>query len=250
MERNDGWVRNRSGFRTTLALVVVASGLAATAHAQPNKIGTVLGIPADALSSFRIANQMTGTDGYGHPVPPNEVTLLHVSPGSGLTGPTIATVSITQQGSGLKAWRVYFPLQSDGTLSPLYQQINGRDVFTNPRFLRVGAGGVVQMDVRQDYPGDMDLEQTRFLLLPMNTLYLLEAANPKATLTPVHLQRMPYNAWGTWVLLVAVDAENARQLKIPEEMISQLRVLNSNVIVGSGTLAGDGNSRLATVVVR
>lgn len=249
MHVNQGFGRTRSRWMTITALCGLVCGLAATAHAEPNKVGTVLGVPVDDLQRFRIANQTTGSDIYGHPVPPNDVTVLHVCPGSGLAGPTIATVSITQKGSGQKAWRVFFPLQSDGTFSPLYQQINGRDFFTNPRILTVG-GGVVQVDVRQEYPGDMNLDQTRFLLVPVNTFYRLEVENPKANLEPVHLQRMPYNAWGTWVQLVAIDAESARQLKIPEDMIGQIRVLNSNVIVGSGTLAGEGGSRLATVIVR
>jgi len=250
MHVNQGFGRTRSRWMPLVALCGMVCGLAATAHAQPMRIGTVLGVPVEDLTAFRLANDTAGSDIYGQRVPPNDVTLLHVSPGSGLTGPTIATVSITQRGSGLKAWRVFFPLQSDGTISPLYQQINGRDVFTNAQIIRGSNGAVAQVDVRQEHTGNFELDQMRFLLLPANTFYRLEAENPRANLVTVHLQRMPYNSWGTWVQLVAIDSESARELKIPEDMISQIRVLNSNVIVGSGTLAGANGSRLATVVVR
>lgn len=235
---------------TMTALCSIVLGLGAAAQADSLQIGTVLGIPVGAVQSFRLANQTMGLDIYGGRVPPNDVTVLHICPGSGLLGPNIATVSITQKGSGLKAWRVYFPLQSDGTLSPIYQQINGGDVFTNPRVLRAGSGGVVQVDVRQADTGNFELDRARFMLIPTSTLYRLQAENPKATLVPVHLQRMPYNSWGTWVQLVAVDLNSARGLKIPEEMIVQIRVLNSNVTVGTDARSTDGSRRLATVIVR
>jgi len=224
-----------------MTMAVVCGMLCAlAANAQAHTIGTVLGVPADDLQNFRLANTTTGADTYGQRVPPNDVTVLHICPGSGLLGPAIVTVSITQRGSGLKAWRAFFPLRADGTISPLYQQINGSDVFTNPRILRTGNDGVVQMDVRQEYSGNMELDQTRFLLLPVNSLYWLQTENPKARIEPVHLQRMPYNGWGTWVQLVAIDAQSARELKIPKTpatLLGEISVLNSNVTVGFGNLA-------------
>jgi hypothetical protein len=222
---------------TMAAVCGIVCSLAASAQART--IGTVLGVPADDLLNFRQANTTTGADLYGQTVPPNDVTVLHITPGSGMLGPAIVTVSITQRGSGLKAWRVFFPVRADGTISPNYQLINSGDVFTNPRFLRTGNGGVMQMDVRQEYPGNMDLDQTRFLLLPVNSLYWLQTENPKARIEPVHLQRMPYG-WGTWVQLVAIDAQSARELKIPKTpatLLGEISVLNSNVTVGFGNLA-------------
>jgi hypothetical protein len=214
----------------------MAWGLAATAQAQTLKIGAVLGVPANDLEAFRRANDRSGVDLFGQLVPANDVTVLHIAAG-GLVGPTIATVSITERGSRAKAWRVFFPLREDGTISPLYQHINGSDLFSNPRILGSGNPPVAQMDLRQADTGDLDLEQTRFMLIPVSTFHRLEAENPRAKMSVVHVQRMGISPWDRWVLLVAIDAEHARELKLPGDLATAIQALNSNLSLGPGNLA-------------
>jgi hypothetical protein len=212
-------------------------GAAASAFAD-TRIGTVLGVPLAELDSFRRANTTTGSGFYGETVPPNSVSVLHVSSlaGAPING-AVATVSINRVDTGDKAWRVYFPRREDGTISPLYQYINAGDAFTNPRSLITGAGAVIQMDVRQESAGDFFIDGVRFLLLPESFWSNLEIENPNASFTIVHRQLMTSNFGAFWVQLVAIDAEHARELKVPKGMESTVEMLNSNLTIGYGNLA-------------
>jgi hypothetical protein len=208
--------------------------LTAAAHATPNKVGTVLGVPASDLESFRLANATSGVDAFGQRVPANDVTVLHVASG-------IATVSVTIKGSGLKAWRVYFPAGPDGTVSPAYPQINPNDFFTNARLI---GSSVVQMDVRQKDTGNLELDHTRFLIVPAGaTVYQLEFANPKAKITRIHPQ------WADMpVELIGIDWGSAGSLKVPSgELARQIQALNSNVSIDFGHEDDLTDTHLASV---
>jgi hypothetical protein len=214
--------------------------LAATpAQAQGPKLGTVLGIPLNELAAFRQANTISGTGFYGERIPANDVAVLHISAAAGAPiNSAVATVSITQQGTDLKAWRVYFPQNGNGSIPPLYQYINARDSFTNPRSLTTSVGGVVQMDVRQEDTGNSELESVRFLLLPRSAYGSLESENPGARFTVVHNQVMTNNFGPFWTQLVAIDLDSARGLTIPTSMTSAIQALNGNLSVGPGNQAG------------
>lgn len=213
--------------------------LCAPVSAHADTIGTVLGVPLTELEAFRRANTAIGTDAFGGTVPANEVSVLHVS--SVARAPinsAVATVSITQVGSGLKAWRVYFPRELDGTISPLYRYINANDVFTNPRTVRAGGGSLaVQMDVRQEHPGNFDLEGVRFMLLPIHAYARIQTENPNARIHVVHTQQTSNGFTSFMVQLVAVDIDHARELKIPKEMTATIQLLNSNLALTTGNLA-------------
>src|SRR5688500_2727234 len=145
--------RSRAGWLTALSLCGVLCASTA-AQAQPLRIGTVLGVPVNQLEAFRRANTSIGRGVGGDLVVPNEVTVLHLSAVAGEPIHTaIATVSITRSDNGQKAWRVFFPQNPDGSISPLYRLINAGDIFTNPRNLVTSAGAVLQMDVRQPDTG-------------------------------------------------------------------------------------------------
>jgi hypothetical protein len=217
--------------------------LTATAYAQFPKIGTVLGVPLADLDNFRRANTATGVDPLGQRVPPNDVTLLHVSPEAGPPFNTaIATVSVTSSVTGETTWRVFFPLRGDGTLSPLYEQINASELFANPRIIHTDTMDVVQMDVYQrdlvrgDTSG-LNLEAIRYLLVPDAGMDRLQTENPLAQITSVHLQRMPLGSQLLWVRLVAIDLRSASRLVLPGDLASTILALNSNVTLTSGNRA-------------
>jgi hypothetical protein len=218
--------------------------LTTTAQAQNGRIGTVLGVRLGELPSFRLANSVRGVDAFGNVVQPNDVTVLHVSAVAGAPiNSAIATVSVTQRFTGLKAWRVYFPRVGNG-ISPYYQYINGGDSFTNPRFFN--NVGVVQVDVRQPNTGSFLVENARFLLIPIHRIISLQRENPGATFEVVHAQRMASSFGSFWVQLVAVDESTATRLRVPTDLAVAIRVLNSNISVGPGNLA----SGTAIAVVR
>jgi hypothetical protein len=227
---------NRSGAGWIAALTLCGAlwSAAAPAQAQSGKIGTVLGVPLSDLESFRLANSVRGVDSFGQAVQPNDVTVLHISSdaGSPING-AVATVSITRQGTGLKAWRVYFPQSAGGGISPLYQYINAGDSFTNPRVV----GGVVQMDVRQPNTGDFTVEDARFMLIPIHRVISLERENPGVQFAVVHAQQMASNFGPLGVQLIAVEESSAARLKLPSDLTSTLQALNSNINVGPGNLA-------------
>jgi hypothetical protein len=223
---------------TVLTLCGALCSAVTTAHAQEPRIGTVLGIPVTELDAFRQANRVSGVGFYGERIPANDVAVLHVSAVAGAPiNSAIATVSITQQGSGLKAWRVYFPLRGDGSISPLYRYINARDSFTNPRSLSTSVGGVLQVDVRQEHTGSFDPESVRFVLLPRSAYASLQTENSGARFSVVHNQVMTNNFGPFWAQLVAIDLDHTRRLKIPGSLVSTVQALNSNLSIGPGNLA-------------
>jgi len=224
---------------TVLTVCGALWGAVAPAYAASGKIGTVLGIPLSELEAFRRANTIIGSGFYGERVPANDVAVLHISAVAGAPiNQAVATVSITQQGSELKAWRVYFPERTDNAISPLYQYINARDVFTNPRSLITNVGRVVQMDVRQENTGSFELDSVRFLLLPASAYGTLAVENPNARFQVVHSQVMTSNFGPFWTQLVAIDLDHARELMVPSSMTSMIQALNSNLNIGPGNLAG------------
>jgi hypothetical protein len=79
----------------------------------------------------------------------------------------------------------------------------------------------------------VELESVRFLLVPANSgAFRLEAANPQARISRIHLQRMPIGSQYLWVELVAVDRQTAGRLKVPTGgLAAQLRALNSNLSI-------------------
>lgn len=224
-----------------VTLCTMLGGLAASARADSIKVGTVLAVPLNELENFRLANSRTGRDFSGSLVPANDVTVLHVAPGGGPFNTSIVTVSLTQKGSGLKSWRVFFPIRADSTISPLYQQMNARDSFSNVRIINNGISTVAQVDVRQKDTGNVELENTRFMLLPLNAVFRLAVENPTARLSPVHVQYITIGSRSMWTELVGIDAGHARELKIPKEMTAEVEVLNSNITITPGNLASTDN---------
>jgi hypothetical protein len=206
----------------------VLCAVATAAHAQSPKIGTVLAVPTSDLALFRLANASLGVDSLGQRVPANDVTVLHTS------GP-VTTVSLTVRGTNQKAWRVFFPKATDGTLPGIYRGLNANDFITNPR--TVGSN-FVQMDVRQPDTGNVELESVRFLLVPSDSgVFALQFANPQARFSRIHLQKMPTGSGFTWVELVGIDQDSAEHLKFPTgDLARQIQALNSNVSIDFSSL--------------
>jgi hypothetical protein len=227
--------RYRTSWIQLATLCGLFCALTPAAHAQPARIGTVLGIPISDLESFRLANAASGVNSLCEVQRPNEITVLHVSPAAGSPLNTvIATVSITTADSGQKAWRVCFPMHGGGTISPLYNQINANDFFLNPRILDGGNMAAVQVDVRQSSIRELELERARFLLVPATAVRRLESENPAARIAPLHLQRMAVGSQLLWVQLVAIDGASANELRLPSDLASEIQALNTNLTVTSG----------------
>jgi hypothetical protein len=242
--------RTRANWMTVVTLGGMLWGLAAPLHAQEQKIGTVLGVPLAELDRFEEANASPGLDRSGRLVPSNTVRILHVSPVAGSPFNTaIATVSVTLTEGGAKAQQVYFPLQANGGISPLYAQINAYDSFLNAEIVTLGGRAVLQVDVHQDDPRNLDLSRTRFILVPADRVGSLEVTNPSVKFTSVHRQRISLGDNLLWVDLVAIDEGDASNILIPSvDLADAMLALNSNIVVQNST--GSSFYQVTTVAVR
>jgi hypothetical protein len=241
--------RTRAHWMALATLCGALWGPTPSAHGQNDRIGTVLGVPAADLDRFEEVNASPGVDRLGRLLLPNTVRLLHLSPRAGDPfGTEIATVSITVQGSGEKATSVYFPLDTNGGLSPLYMQINASDSFLNPTIVRAGNRAALRVAISQSDLPDLDLGRTHFLLVPADRVGSLEVTNPSVKFTGVHLQRTAIDGGPLWVELVAIDESNTSAIKIPSADLAQaIMALNSNVVVQSA--AGSSFYEITTISV-
>jgi hypothetical protein len=235
---------------TTLALLCGAMlTMTAAAPAQAQTIGKVIGVPADDLANFQQVNASPGVDQFGQPLPPNDVTVLNTSPVVGDPFNTaIVTVSITDPASGQGASQIYFPIDANGEVSPLYALINANDSFANSLLINTGDTPVLLVNVGQSDTGNLDLTRTRFLLVPADRVGSLEVTNPSVEFTTVHIQQTSVNSQILAVALVGIDVNDAGNIQVPSQALADLvQALNSNVVVQN--VAGSSLFAITTISV-
>lgn len=240
---------NGARWMTLVALCGAMLALTAAAPAQAQTIGTVIGVPAGDLANFEQVNASPGLDQFGQPLPPNDVTLLNTSPVAGDPFDTaIATVSVTDQATGQRATQVYFPVDENGDVSPLYALINPNDSFANSLLVNTGNTPVLLVNVVQPDTGNLDLTRTRFLLVPADRVGSLEVTNPSVKFTTVHIQQTSVNGQLLTVALVAIDVNDAGSILVPSQALADLiQALNSNVVVQDVT--GSSFFAITTITV-
>lgn len=241
--------RTRAQWMTFVMLGGMLWGLTAPAHAQAQPIGIVLGVPATDLDRFQQANASPGVDNGFQPLPPNNVQVLHVSKTLGEPFNTeIATVSVTSQATGQRPQFVFFPVDENGGLSPLYQQINASDNFLDPTIIGQGSEAVVQVGINQSDVPNLDLESARFLLVPADRVGSIEVTNPSVDFTVLHQQQAVVNGQILPVALLAVDVGETSTIQIPSGDLAQaILALNSNLAVQG--LTGSSVFDITTILV-
>lgn len=225
--------RTRAHWMTLMALCGAFGGLTAAAHAQ-DKLGTVIGVPVSELSRFDQVNSFPSRTG-SLSVTASNVRVLHTSPFMG--GPfnaAIATVSINLKTNGDPARQVFFPIDSNGSVSPLFALINASDVFSSPRVIGTGTSAALQVDVQQSDAAKLDFSRTRFMMVPSDRVGSLEVTNPGVKITSIHLQRASLGGIPIWVQLVAIDDCCSSNVKVPTtDLMNAILALNSNVTVNA-----------------
>jgi hypothetical protein len=240
---------NRAGWMTLALLCGAMLALTAAAPAQAQAIGTVIGVPADDLANFQQVNASPGVDQFGVQLPPNDVTELNTSPVAGEPFNTaIVTVSITDQATGQAAAQIYFPVDENGAVSPLYALINTNNSFANSLLINTGNTPVLLVNVGQSNTANLDLTRTRFLLVPADRVGSLEVTNPSVNFTTVHIQQTSVNGQLLTVALVGIDVNDAGSIQVPSQDLADLiQALNSNVVVQS--VAGSSFFAITTISV-
>jgi hypothetical protein len=221
--------RTRAHWMTLMVLCGTLGGLPAAAHAD-DKIGTVIGVPVSELSRFDQVNAFPSRTG-SLSVAASNVRVLHTSPFMG--GPfnaAIATVSINLKSNGDPARQVFFPIDSNGSVSPLFALINASDVFSNPQVNGTGTSAALQVDVLQSDAAKLDFSRTRFMMVPSDRVGSLEVTNPGVKFKSIHLQRASLGGNLLWVQLVAIDDCCSSNIQIPTvDLLNTIMALNSNV---------------------
>jgi hypothetical protein len=230
--------RTRPHWTALVMLCGALGGLSAAAQADETKLYTVIGVPLSELSSFEQANISPGFDGQLQ-APANTLRTLHVSG-------DVATVSITRKDDPEK-WTlhtVYFPINPTGSIPPLFQEINPFDSFSNGRVI----GSVIQVEVSQADPGQLDLSRARFMLAPNDQVRTLQLMNSRVNFKAVHVQRATTSMEVLPAVLLAIDKDDARGIQIPNEpLASTILALNSNVSVQQ--VQGQGFYQITTIAV-
>jgi hypothetical protein len=240
---------NRAGWTTLALLCGAILALTAAAPAQAQTIGTVIGVPADDLANFQQVNASPGVDQFGVQLPPNDVTVLNTSPVAGEPfNMAIVTVSITDQATGQPATQIYFPVDENGVVSPLYALINTNNSFANSLLINTGDTPVLLVNVGLSNTANLDLTRTRFLLVPADRVGSLEVTNPSVNFATVHIQQTSVNGQLLTVALVGIDVNDAGSIQVPSQDLADLiQALNSNVIVQS--VAGSSFFAITTITV-
>lgn len=187
---------------TTLTLCGALLGVAVSARAADQPLGTVIGVPNWELEAFRRTNAVYG----------NNVTVLHVVPEYNTPITDISSVSVTRSDTRGPAGTLYFPTygnKPDGTtidMSRMIRQINAYDSFSPSFLIGEGHTAIVRVDVLQSATGSFDPTRTRFLMLPGENLDEIRAANAGDKIRVVHRQRSQIGGGDREIVLVAIEA--------------------------------------------
>jgi hypothetical protein len=187
---------------TTLTLCGTLLGVAATAQAADQQLGTVIGVSNWELEAFRRVNAIYG----------NNVTVLHVVPEFNTPTLDISSVSVTRRDTGGPAGTIYFPTyghKRDGVsldITPTLRQINAFDSLSPAFIIGEGHTAIAQVEVLQSATGSYDPVTTRFLMLPAENLDEIRATNPLGKVRVVHRQRSQIGGGNREIVLVAVEA--------------------------------------------
>jgi hypothetical protein len=226
--------------------------LPASAQAQEQQIGTVVGVPMTEYDAFVRVNALPGVDELEQPLPANRVTLLHQEPEF---NSAIATVAVTRQDTGQPAGLVYFPTfgnrdaSGDYLRSSLYDQINADDaVRSQPQVFGSGYDAVLGIEIGQNDPGTYEPGKTRFMMVPSDSTSDILAVNPSVKMTLVHRQRAYIGGGDLDVQLLAIHPDDqlgtaAPSVGIPTlipggDLLTLIQALNPNLDVQSTDVSG------------
>jgi hypothetical protein len=190
--------RSRARWLVAVTLCGALMGVAASAQAANQSLGTVIGVPDWELGAFRNANSIYG----------NDVRVLHVAPEF---NSSIVTVSVTRKDTGEPAGSLYFPTygnKPDGTridMSRMFRQINAYDSFSPSFIIGEGHTAIARVEVLQSATGSYDSVRSRFLMLPGEHLGEIMATNA-GKIRVVHRQRAQIGAGDREVVLAAIEA--------------------------------------------
>jgi hypothetical protein len=210
----------RSAWIGALALLLLGG-----AHAQtPEPLGVVLCVPASTYGEVKALNEG---------VPRHVVSRLHVTQAVfGSYRAQAVTVSIRPRvpspGAPLE---IRLPSSWVGTIQAM-NPYTGLDLVSESNaFVAVRA---FQSD--QSYA----LSRTRFLMLPLDSLFALQQLNPQRTLTLAHSAQLSVSSVPIRLALVAIDEGNAAGLYIPQSVLPTVVLLNTNIRVVNPRLVFSG----------
>jgi hypothetical protein len=160
----------------------------------------------------------------------------------------VVTVSVTPYDPNQPSGELYFPLERNGEMSPLYREINAWDSYSSQEMIGLGERAVMRVDVVQSGANLYLPTDTRFMMAPAGKVISLYAINPEAKISSLHLQRTAIGSTVMDVELVAIDPASARSLKIPgADLAGAILALNTHVAVQS--TQGSGDLTVTTVAV-
>jgi hypothetical protein len=193
--------------------LLLAAG-AAPAQAQ-EPLGVVLCVPATAYGEIEALNK----GGLGHTV--NRLHLTQAIFGTYRAQALIVSIRPRTPAPGQPA-EIRLPsgwVETIGAMNP------------NSELSRVSSSGpfvtVQAVQAEQSYA----LNRTRFLMIPLASLFDLRQLNPGRTLELVHSAQLTSANVPLMVAVVAMDQGNASGLQIPQGVLNTAVLLNTNVRV-------------------
>jgi predicted amino acid-binding ACT domain protein len=253
--------RNARPWATQLALsIVCGTAVTSVAHAQFPGFNFPTAPPPATAPSQQQQQQSAGTiltvpmKDFGQIVAQNairqkNVNLLHLSQlAVGDMNSQVATVSIRQRNSAdRRTWEpaktCYLPAQS----LPWVKQANKNTTIIEQGAVGFGNTQVAQVEVSQG--NDVKVKPgTKFLLAPASAVPGILSLNQN-NVNVVHISQLAVGDENSQVALVAVDQQNAGNLKVPASSTGALVQLNLNLNIITQVAVGNNNTQVAQVSV-
>jgi predicted amino acid-binding ACT domain protein len=254
-------VRSVSPLAKKLALsIVCGTAVASSAYAQFPGFNFPTAPPTSPAPSQQQQQQSAGTiltvpmKDFGQIVAQNairqkNVNLLHLSQlAVGDMNSQVATVSIRQRNSAdRRTWEpaktCYLPAQS----LPWVKQANKNTTIIEQGAVGFGNTQVAQVEVSQG--NDVKVKPgTKFLLAPASAVPGILSLNQN-NVNVVHISQLAIGDENSQVALVAVDQQNAGNLKVPASSTGALVQLNLNLNIITQVAVGNNNTQVAQVSV-
>lgn len=194
----------------------VAMLLAVSAHAQaPEPLGVLVVAPVGSYGETKAINE--------GPLR-HTVTLLHTTQAIfGSFRTQVATISIRPRTPSPGAPLVF---RLPAAVVDLVEEMN-----SNTELKRVSSGpGFVAVEALQ-LEQQFVLARTRYLMIPLESLFALQQLNSGRVLTLVHSALLQSGNVRLPVGLVAIDQGSASGVRIPQAILSAVVLLNSNIRV-------------------
>lgn len=206
---------------------------------QQQSAGTILTVP---LSDF---GQVVAQNAIRQ----NNVNLLHVTAVAvGDMNTQVATVSIRQHNNA--DWTKWDPAKicylPVGSLNWV-KQANKNSAIIEQGVVGFGNTQVAQVEVDQDNDAKIK-PKTRFMMAPMAAVPSILALNQK-NVNVVHISQLAIGDQNSQVALLAVDQQNAGDVKVPSNSAGALVQLNLNLTIINQVAVGNGNTQVAQVSV-